>query len=122
MAYTIQKFDESTGQAVVKFDSGPGKFSVDIPLTAEGLYLTGAELQAHISGFEPRDFNERAAKIAVGIPNASDITALVVPAEDEPSLTPEQIAEQAAIVEAQKAAEMDTYIKAALIKYNLITE
>jgi hypothetical protein len=122
MAYTIQKFYEATGQVVVKFDSGPGKFNVDIPLTVEGLYITGAELQTYINNFEPRDFNERAAKIAVGIPNASDITALVVPAEDEPSLTPEQIAEQLATAETQKAAELDKYIKAALIKYNLIAE
>jgi hypothetical protein len=120
MAYTIQKFNESTGQAVVKFDSGPGKFSVDIPLTAEGLYITGAELQAYINDFEPKDFNGRAAKIAVGILNASDITALVVPAEDEPSLTPEQLAEQLAVAEAQKAADLAKYIKAELIKYNLI--
>ena len=96
MAYTIQKFDAATGQAIVKFDSGPSKFSVDIPLNAEGLYITGETLQAYINGFEPKDFNERAAKIVAGIANASDIAALVVPAEDEPSLTPEQIAEIAA--------------------------
>jgi hypothetical protein len=121
MAYTIQKFDVATGQATVKFDSGPNKFGVDIPLNAEGLYITDEELQAYINGFEPRDFNERASKIAAGIPNASDITALVVPAEDEPSLTPEQIAEQLATAEARKAAELAKYIKAELIKYNLIT-
>lgn len=122
MAYTIQKFDTATGQATVKFDSGPNKFSVDIPLTAEGLYITGAELQAYINGFEPKEFNERTAKIVAGIANANDITALVVPAEDAPSLTPEQIAEQIAAAEAQKAAELNKYIKAALLKYNLITE
>jgi hypothetical protein len=46
---------------------------------------------------------------------------LIVPAEDEPSLTPEQVAEQLAAAEARKAAELAKYIKAALIKYNLIT-
>jgi hypothetical protein len=122
MAYTIQKFDESTGQATIKFDSGPGKFSVDIPLTAEGLFITGEALQTFINGFEPKDFIERATKIAAGIPNASEITALVVPAEDELTLTTEQIAEQVAAAEAQKAAELNKYIKAALLKYNLISE
>lgn len=122
MNYVINNFNEATGQVIVKFNSGSSKFSVDIPLTTEGLYITGAELQAYINGFEPRDFNERAAKITAGISNASDIAALVVPAEDEPSLTPEQVAEQLAAAEAQKAAELNKYIKAALLKYNLITE
>jgi hypothetical protein len=115
MSYTIKKFYETTGQILVKFDSGPSQFAIDIPLTTDDLYIVGTELDEYIKAFEPKDFNSRGQKVANGIANSADIAALVVASPDEEP-TPEQLA----AAEAAKAAELEKYIKATLVKYNLI--
>ena len=120
MAYTIKQFNPYTGQLVVEFDSGTAQFSIDIPLTQDGLYVTGDALVQYINGFEPRDFIDRKQKVAVGIANSAEIAALAETVYAEPTV--EDLATAQATIEAQKAAELDKYIKAALIKYNLITE
>lgn len=119
MAYTIKQFNPYTGQLTVEFDPVVGAFSIDIPLTEEGLYVTGDALAQYINGFEPRDFINRKQLVAAGIANSADIAALAESVYEAPSQSDIEAAK--VIADQAKAAEMDTYIKAALIKYNLIT-
>jgi hypothetical protein len=120
MAYTIKQFNPYTGQLIVEFDPTAGTFSIDIPLTQDGLYITGDDLTAYINNFEPKDFIDRKQKVAAGVANSADIAALAESVFEAPTET--DIAALQATAEARKAAELDKYIKAALIKYNLIAE
>jgi hypothetical protein len=99
MAYKIVGFNETSGSFSVKFAENMQPFAIDVPLNAEGLYITGQELEQYIEGFAPTDFINRNSQIAAGIANASDIRALVVEdtqqTEELPMvLTPEEIANQ----------------------------
>jgi hypothetical protein len=99
MIYKIVGFNEISGSLLVKFAENMQPFAVDVPLNAEGLYITGQELEQYIEGFAPTDFINRNSQIAAGIANASDIQALVVEdtqqTDDLPVvLTPEEIANQ----------------------------
>lgn len=119
MAYTIKKFYRATGQITVQFDNFNQEFAVDLPLDANGLYVTGADLETYINGFAPTDFINRGQQVAAGIANAADIAALAQEVI-EPA-TPEQIATQIADSEAAKANEIEKYVKAALIKNGVIS-
>ena len=99
MIYKIVGFNEISGSLLVKFAENMQPFAVDVPLNAEGLCITGQELEQYIEGFAPTDFINRNSQIAAGIANASDIQALVVEdtqqTDDLPVvLTPEEIANQ----------------------------
>jgi hypothetical protein len=100
MTYKIVGFNETSGSLLVKFAENMQAFAIDVPLNAEGLYITGQELEQHIEGFAPTDFINRNSQIAVGIANASDIRALVVEDTQQTEdnlpivLTPEEIANQ----------------------------
>jgi hypothetical protein len=120
MTYTIKQFNPYTGQLSVEFDPVAGAFSIDIPLTQDGLYVTGEALEQYINGFEPRDFISRRQFITAGIANSEEIAALAESVVAAPTEVDIEAAQATAGV--QKAAEMDKYIKAALIKYNLIAE
>lgn len=118
MAYTIKQFNPYAGQLTVEFGPETGTYSVDIPLTEDGLYVTGEALDQYISAFEPKDFIERKRKVAAGIANSAEIAALaesVYQATSEADLEALQVAAEQA-----KAAEMEKYVKAGLIKYGLI--
>lgn len=122
MSYTIKQFNESSGQLTIQFDGLVSSFSVDVPITQDGLYITGEELDTYIKGFAPTDFINRNKQIAAGVPNASDIAALVQPTDT--TQTAEELAAQEATVaaaEATKAAEIEKYVKAALIKNGIIS-
>ena len=120
MAYTIKQFNPYSGQITVEFGPVAGTYSIDVPLTEDGLYVTGDALVQYINGFEPRDFIDRKQKVAAGIANSAEIAALAESVFEAPAEADIEAAQAAA--EAQKAAELDKYIKAALIKYNLIAE
>jgi hypothetical protein len=120
MAYTIKQFNPYTGQITVEFNPVAGAFSIDLPLTQEGLYVTGDALVQYINGFEPKDYIDRKQKVAVGIVNSAEIAALAETVYTEPDPTEAAAAQIAA--EQAKAAEMEKYVKAGLIKYGLITE
>jgi hypothetical protein len=120
MTYTIKQFNPYTGQLIVEFDPAVGTFSVDVPLTQDGLYITGDDLTQYIAGFEPRDFIDRRQKIDAGIANSAEIAAIAESVYEAPAEVDIEAAQAAE--EAQKAAALDKYIKAALIKYNLIVE
>jgi hypothetical protein len=115
MNYVIKHFIEETGQIVVSFNGYT--FSIDVPLTQDGLYSTGEDLDAYIKGFAPTDFINRKEKIAAGIANSSALKAL----ETEPLPTQAQQAQQIQSVEDVKAAEIEKFVKVALIKNGIIT-
>jgi hypothetical protein len=112
MNYVIKHFIEETGQIVVSFNGHI--FSIDTPLTQDGLYITGEELDAYIKGFAPTDFINRKEKIAAGIANSAVLKAL----ETEPLPTAQ---EQAQTVEDAHAAEIEKFVKAALIKLGVVS-
>ena len=114
MSYVIKNFIENSGQLVVKFDEAVEAFSIDVPLTQDGLYITGEELDTYIKGFEPTDYINRGKKIAEGIVNSAVLKAL----ETEPLPTQ---AQQIQAAEDTKAAEIEKFVMAALIKNGIIT-
>jgi hypothetical protein len=100
MTYKIVGFNETSGSLLVKFAENMQAFGIDVPLNAEGLYITGQELEQYIEGFAPTDFINRNSQIAAGIANVADIQALVVEDTQQTEdnlpivLTPEEIANQ----------------------------
>jgi len=98
MTYKIVGFNETSGSLLVKFAENMQAFAIDVPLNAEGLYITGQELEQYIEGFAPTDFINRNSQIAAGIANVADIQALVVEDTQQTEdnlpivLTPEEIA------------------------------
>jgi hypothetical protein len=114
MNYVIKHFIEETGQIVVSF--GGHVFSIDTPLTQDGLYVVGEELDAYIKGFAPTDFISRKEKIAAGIANSAVLKAL----ETEPLQTNQPEVDLQAIEDA-KAVEIEKFVKAALIKNGIIS-
>lgn len=122
MNYIIKQFNESSGQLAVQFDGLASSFSIDVPLTQDGLYITGEELDTYIKGFAPTDYINRGKQIAAGVSNASDIAALVQPTGTKTPTAEELAAQEAAIAaaEAIKAAETEKYVLAALIKHGVI--
>jgi hypothetical protein len=119
MAYTIKQFNPYTGQLIIEFDPAYGTFAVDVPLTVDGLYLTGDALAQTIAGFEPKEYIERKRKVAAGIANSAEIAALAEVVYVEPSSADVEAAQAA--VESAKAAEIEKYVKAALIKLGVIS-
>lgn len=120
MNYVIKRFDETTGQLTIEFDPTMGACAIDVPLTQDGLYITGEELDTYIKGFAPIDFINRKKKVAAGIANSAVLKALETePLVEAPVSTPSP--EQIQAVENAKAAEVEKFVKAALIKYNIIT-
>lgn len=114
MSYVIKHFIEESGQLVVKFDEAVSPFSIDVPLTQDGLYIAGEELDAYIKGFEPTDYINRGKKIAAGVANSAALKAL----ETEPLPT---VQAQVQSLEEAKAAEVEKFVKAALIKLGVLS-
>lgn len=115
MNYVINNFNEATGQICVTF-GGVLTHSIDVPLDSNNLYITGDALDTYIKGFAPVDFIERKNKIAAGIANVAALKAL----ETNP-VTAESIAADVQAIENAKAAEIEKFVKAALIKLGVIS-
>jgi hypothetical protein len=81
--YKIIHFDEVSGSIVVKYDENMSPINIDVPLNDEGKYVVGEELDSYIRGFIPVWHIERINKIAAGIPNTAEISALVQPELNE---------------------------------------
>lgn len=116
MSYIIKQFNENTGQLVVQFDEAVPPSSIDVPLTQNGLYITGEELDIYIKGFAPTDFIARGKQIAAGIANSAELKAL-----ETESIQPYESQAQNQAIEDAKAAEIEKHVKAALIKLGVIS-
>lgn len=95
--YQIVSFNKELGSIEVLFKDGEEQlaiFNVDLPITDEGLFIAGEELDAYLRAMYPQHIIDRHRKLAAGIANIADIEALVVPlpvpeivpivAEDQP--------------------------------------
>ncbi len=114
MNYVIKHFNEDAGQIVVSFDGYV--FCIDVPITQDNLYITGEELDTYIKGFAPVDYIDRKKKIAAGVANVAALKAL----ETEP-VQAAQVAADLQAIEDAKAAEIEKFVKAALIKNGIIS-
>ena len=83
MDYKIVDFNETTGQIIIQVEGFP-LFSVDLPLDENNNVPVGEKLNAYLKGFLPVWHVERQNKLATGIPNASEIHALVQPIPPAP--------------------------------------
>lgn len=94
MHYEIKAFDKASGSALVRFwtDDFPKglEYNIDIPLV-NGVYISGAELEAHIQSFAP--VGQIARLVEAAAADSSAVEAMVVPVPPAPPKTPEQLAE-----------------------------
>lgn len=118
MNYTIKRFYPATGQLIVEFDPSLGEHCLDIPLTPEGLFIVGEQLEAYIQGFAPVDFIAHRVKIAAGIPNAAEIAALAPEVEVPP--TAEQLAARAQQAKQEELARLEPLVLSILAKHGVI--
>lgn len=118
--YKIVGFDKSSGVITVSFDNNMAPLGIDVPLNEQGLYITGTELDTYIQGFIPTWHLERINKIAAGIPNETQIAALVeITSQNEAQLNEIEINNNVvhwAEIEAEKQ------IAKVLVKFGLLTE
>jgi hypothetical protein len=77
MDYKIVNFIAGEGKIEVFYSEQFPPLPIDVPLNDDGLFITGQELHQYIEGFIPTWHLERIAKLKAGIPNASELAALV---------------------------------------------
>lgn len=75
-AYKVVSFNKMSGQLMIEVAKELPPIPIDVPIR-DGLYITGAELDAHIKGFIPVDFINRQLQINNGVANADALLALV---------------------------------------------
>jgi hypothetical protein len=74
MQYRILSLSAPTGELFVSYE-GYRMLVVPLPLTAEGLYITGPELDTYLKDYVVHE-QIRYAAISAGIPNESEIHRL----------------------------------------------
>lgn len=119
--YKVLNFDEATGQLTIQVAQELSPISIDIPIK-DGLYIVGDELDAYIKGFIPVEFIERQQQINQGVPNSSEIAALVTQTAvvDVPSVkTPEQLQAEAN-AEMWKQLKFEQDVAKALVKFGVL--
>ena len=118
--YQIYSFNKVSGNAGVLFkknDTVVASYNVDIPLTDDGLFITGEELNNYLLAMFPQHVVDRQNKLEAGISNAADIQNLVVPLpKNEP--TEEEIASR----EMWLTLEEEKRIAKILVKFGVLTE
>ena len=90
ISYQIYNFDKNLGSISVLFklnDIFIASYNVDIPLTENGLFISGQELDKHLLGMFPQHIIDRKNKLELGILNSVEIENLVVPLEKAASDT-----------------------------------
>jgi hypothetical protein len=90
ITYRILSYDKGT--IVVQYsknDKVLATYNFDVPLTPEGLFITGEELDRHLNAMMPIAWVNRLEAIERGIPNEETIKALVQPIEEVPVQQPE---------------------------------
>lgn len=90
ITYRILSYDK--GSIIVQYskeDKVVATYNFDIPLTPDGLFITGEELDRHLTGMMPTAWVNRLEAIERGIPNEDAIKALVQPIEYPPIEQPE---------------------------------
>lgn len=119
--YKILSFDKYTGCLLIKFAENISPLSIDVPLTNEGLFIVGEELEQHIQNFIPTWHIERLEKLKSGIANASEIESLVSPVEETvlpptPQVSPEELAN----LEMWENFKFEQKVAKALVKFKIL--
>lgn len=89
--YQIIAFDPVLGSIQVLYKNGEeylATYNVDIPLTDDGLYITGEKLNSYLMSLFPTSVMLRIEQLDAGIPNSDEIEALVDPLPPILDLTP----------------------------------
>jgi hypothetical protein len=121
--YKIIGFDKTTGVISIQFDEKMAPLAIDVPLTDQGLYITGEELNQYIEGFIPTWHLDRFNKIASGIPNEAAIESLVEPpAPVEISEVATQQVVTDMNIEMWQQHEMESQIAKILVKFGVLQE
>jgi hypothetical protein len=71
-----------------KNDKVLATYNYDVPLTPEGLFITGAELDAQLTAMMPTAWADRLEALENGVPNEEEIKALVDAPVEEPLQQP----------------------------------
>ena len=97
ISYQITSFNSDFGNISVLFKKDNAviaTYNVDVPLTDDGLFITGEVLNSYLLGMFPQHIIDRKNKLEAGIPNASVIASLVVPIEETATAQVTEISEQ----------------------------
>jgi hypothetical protein len=124
MDYKIVNFIADEGKVEVYYSEGYPPISIDVPFTAEGLFISGQELDTYIKGFIPTWHFERLDKLKAGIPNAAELAALVeaVPpavVSQEELLATEEANRNSAMWAQQ---QFESQVAKALVKFGVLNE
>jgi len=122
-SYKILSFDKNTGSLVVQFAENMAPLNIDVPLTNDGLFIVGEELEQYIQGFIPTWHIERLEKLKNGIANVSDIESLVSPTEEVVlPVVPELSVEEQANAKMWFDLEEEKRVARVLVKFGLLKE
>jgi hypothetical protein len=84
----------NNGSILVQYSRGDKVLmtcNYDVPLTPEGLFITGEELDKHLVAMMPTAWVDRLEALERGIPNEDEIKALVQVTVEEPVSQPEGV-------------------------------
>jgi hypothetical protein len=126
ISYQIYNFDKNLGSISVLFkfnDNFIASYNVDLPLTENGLFISGQELNNYLLGMFPQHIIDRKNKLELGISNSAEIESLVIPLEKAASDTTSAISdEQTSNALMWGQIEQEKNIAKALVKFGLLTE
>lgn len=117
--YKIIDFNKAQGSVIVRFADNMAPLNIDVPLTENGTYITGAELDEYIKEFIPTWHLDRISQIAAGVSNEAEIESLV----EREVLVAGDVADTTAALESAKEfqqAESEKIIAKALVKWGLL--
>jgi len=120
ISYQITSFNSDFGNISVLFKKDNAviaTYNVDVPLTDDGLFITGEVLNSYLLGMFPQHIIDRKNKLEAGIPNASVIASLVVPIEETATAQVNEISEQQ---QAWFEIENEKRVAKALVKFGLL--
>lgn len=120
-AYKVVSFNKANGQLMVEVAKELPPIPIDVPIV-DGLYITGAELDAHIRGFIPVDFINRQLQINNGVANADVLLSLVQTVEvvEVPTIKPQAQIQAEANEAMWRQLKFEQDVAKVLVKFGLL--
>jgi hypothetical protein len=84
----------NNGSIIVQYSKGDNvlaTYNYDVPLTEDGLFITGEELDRNLTAMMPTAWADRLDALEQGVPNEAEIKALVQVTVEEPISQPESV-------------------------------
>jgi len=84
----------NNGSIIVQYSKGDkvlATYNYDVPLTENGLFITGEELDRNLTAMMPTAWADRLDALERGVPNEDEIKALVQVTVEEPIPQPESV-------------------------------